>query len=126
MRTEYGGMHYECLLSLDGECGDRTCLSAARYVLTRHVCLHTQHTDVGTVWSCHWTDPARRNIDQVDVMKYNSANGNEYADAVSRVMKNKVRDVHQPNNVCPSRSMLESKHCSLMQFSLKMLGRVLA
>jgi hypothetical protein len=69
------------------------------YVLTRHVYLCTQHTDVGSVWCGHWTDRQRCNVDQVDVMRYNPPNSTEYADAGSRAMKSKVRDVHQTYSV---------------------------
>ena len=50
---------------------------------------------LGMVCCGQWTDRQRRNVDQVDVMRYNSPNNTEYADAVSRAMKNRVRDVHQ-------------------------------
>lgn len=80
---------------LCGECGNRTFVSATSYALTHHVCLCTQHTDVGAVWCGHWTDRQRRNVDQVDVMRYNPPNSTECADAGSRAMKNKVCDVHQ-------------------------------
>jgi hypothetical protein len=37
-----------------------------------------------------------------------------------------VRDVHQTYSVCTNKSMLKSKYCSLMPFSLKVLGHLLA
>lgn len=69
----------------------------------------TQHTDVGTVWCGHWTDRERRNVDQVDVMKYNPPISTEYADAGSRAMKNKVCDVHQTYSLYISKTYAQIK-----------------
>jgi hypothetical protein len=43
----------------------------------------------GVMWCGHWTNPERRDVDQVDVMKYNSPNRKDCADAGSCAMKNK-------------------------------------
>jgi len=84
-------------------------VSATSYVLTRHVYLYTQHTDMGSVWCGHWTDRQRRNVDLVDVMRYNPPNGIECADAGSRAMKNRVRDVHQTYSVCTNKKHAQIK-----------------
>ena len=101
---------------LCGECGNGTCASAISCVLTRHVYLCTQHTDVGTVWCGHWTVREGRNFDQVDVMMYNQPNSTECADAGSRAIINQVRDVRQPKTYAPVRSMLGTLLSNAVQF----------
>ena len=122
-RTRWNALKVPTLLC--GECGKRTCVSHTSYVLTRHVYLCTQHTDVHLVWCGHWTARQRRNVDQVDVTRYNLPNGIEYADAESRAMKNRVVTSIILTAYASIRSMLKSKYCSLMQFSLKVLGHLL-
>jgi hypothetical protein len=42
-------------------------------------------------------------------MRYNAPNSIEYADAGSRAIKNRVRDVHQTYNVCTNKKHAQIK-----------------
>jgi len=95
-------------------------------MLTHHVRLRTQHPDVGSVWCGHWTDRQRHNVDQVDVMKYNTPISTEYADAGSRAMKNEVCDVHHIYSLYISKKYAQIKTLLPNAVQFEVLGHLLA
>jgi hypothetical protein len=114
------------LTLLCGECGNRTCASAASYVLIRHVYLCTQHTDVGTVRYVHWLIDNGITLIRLTSWGYNRTNSTECADSGSRAMKNKIRDVHQPNSVCKSKKADQIKTMFPTAVQCGVLGHVVA